>query len=113
MDTLVESLGPVFIASLALQQLIELLDPVLEKWIHSHKDWILSAISVIVGLGLAIGLNLSVMGPFGYTGPVWVDTVLTALALTGGTKWINELLKVVSYKKLELHTRTSFGTVEA
>jgi hypothetical protein len=113
MDTLVESLGPVFIASLALQQLIELLDPVLEKWIHSHKGWLLSTISLLVGLGLAIGLNLSVLGPFGYTGPAWVDTVLTALALTGGTKWINELLKVVSYKKLELHARVGIGTLEA
>ncbi len=113
METLVESLGPVFIASLAVQQLIELLDPVLEKWIHLHKGWILSAISVIVGFALAIGLNLSVMGPFSYSGPKWVDILLTALALTGGTKWINELLKVVSYKKLELHARAGIGPVEA
>ncbi len=45
------------------------------------------------------------VAPFGYTGPTWIDGLITALMLTGGTKWINELLKVVSYKKVDLHAR--------
>lgn len=105
METLVHALGPVFIASMALQQLIELLDPVLDQWIRPHKGWILSAVSFVIGLALAVGLGLSVLGPFGYRGPRWVDMLLSALVLTGGTKWINDLVKVVSYKKYELHAR--------
>ncbi len=59
----------------------------------------------MVGLCLSFGLGLVVLAPFGYTGPAWVDGLITALMFTGGTKWINELLKVVSYKKVELHAR--------
>jgi len=33
MDTLVEALGPIFVASFALQQLIELLDPLLNTFL--------------------------------------------------------------------------------
>ena len=77
MNPLVESLGPVFIVSFALQQLIELLDPILDKVIKPHKEWILSAVALLVGL------------------------LLTALFVTGGTKWLNDLLKIIAYKKQE------------
>ncbi|NOR90094.1 MAG: hypothetical protein GQ524_07545, partial [Anaerolineales bacterium] len=50
MNPLVESLGPVFIVSFALQQLTELLDPILDKVIKPHKEWILSAVALVVGL---------------------------------------------------------------
>ncbi len=105
MDTLIEALGPIFIASFALQQLIELLNPLLNMFLKSYKELILSIVALVVGLGLSFGLGLVVLAPFGYTGPAWIDGVITALMLTGGTKWINELLKVVSYKKVELRAR--------
>jgi hypothetical protein len=106
METLVEALGPVFIASMAFQQLIDLLDPLLDRWVRPHKGWIISAASFITGLVLAVGLGLRILVPFGYSGPRWVDSLLTALVLTGGTKWINDLVKVISYKKLELRARS-------
>jgi hypothetical protein len=105
MDALIEALGPIFIASFALQQLIELLDPLLNTFIKNHKELILSIVALVVGLCLSFGLGLTVLAPFGYTGPAWIDGLITALMLTGGTKWINELLKIVSYKKVELHAR--------
>jgi hypothetical protein len=105
MDTLVEALGPIFVASFALQQLIELLDPLLNTFIKSYKELILIIVALVLGLCLSFGLGLMVLAPFGYTGPTWIDGLITALMLTGGTKWINELLKVVSYKKVELHAR--------
>ena len=105
MDTLIEALGPIFIASFALQQLIELLDPLLNMFLKSFKELILSIVALVVGLSLSFGLGLFVLAPFGYTGPAWIDGLITALMLTGGTKWINELLKVVTYKKVELHAR--------
>lgn len=106
MDTLIDSLGPVFIASMALQQLLEIADPWLDKFIKSKKAIILSGVSFLVGLLLAFGLGLRVLAPFGYSVPAWIDGLITALVLTGGTKWINDLVKVIGYKKLELHSRT-------
>jgi len=47
MNPLAEALAPVFIAGFALQQLIELLDPILERIIHGQKAWILSAFAFV------------------------------------------------------------------
>jgi hypothetical protein len=106
MSPLVESLAPVFIAGFALQQLIELLDPVLERGLKTYKAWILSAVSFVVGLLLAIVLGLRVLRPFGVTRAPWLDVLLTALLITGGTKWLNDLLKIIQYRKLELRARS-------
>ena len=65
METLVKALGPVFVASFALQQLLELLDPALELLISKHKAWILSATALVVGLLLTVLLNLRVLSVFG------------------------------------------------
>jgi hypothetical protein len=105
MSPIIESLGLVFIAGFALQQLIELLDPVLERWLKADKAWVLSAVSFLVGLLLAITLGLRVLRPFGVTWAHWLDFLITALLITGGTKWLNDLLKIIQYRKLELGAR--------
>jgi len=105
MNPLIESLGPVFIVSFALQQLIELLDPILERVIKPHKEWILSAVALVVGLLLTLVLGLRVLRPFGATRMPWLDVLLTALFVTGGTKWLNDLLKIIAYKKQEAQAR--------
>jgi hypothetical protein len=101
MDELIQALAPVFVASFALQQLIELLDPILDKFIKQHKKWILSATAFVVGLALSLGLGLRILYPLGITRFAWVDMILTALFLTGGTKGINDLIKFIGYKKEE------------
>lgn len=105
MDSLLKAVGPVFVASFALQQLLELLDPVLDAIIQNHKKWILSVISFFGGLALAIGLQLRILAPLGVTVPDWADAFITALFLTGGTKGINDLLKLIGYKKQEVRAR--------
>ena len=110
MNPLVESLGPVFIVSFALQQLIELLDPILDKVIKPHKEWILSAVALVVGLLLTLGLGLRILRPFGVTSMPWLDVLLTALFVTGGTKWLNDLLKIIAYKKQEVQARAMMVT---
>ena len=105
MDPLVESLGPVFIVSFALQQLIELLDPILDKVIKPQKEWILSAVSFIFGLLLTLGLGLRILRPFGISRMAWLDVLLTALFVTGGTKWLNDLLKIIGYRKQDARAR--------
>jgi hypothetical protein len=99
MNSLIDALAPVFVASFALQQLIELLDPILEKITQVNKKWLLSAISLSSGLLLTIGLDLRILRPLGVTRLPWLDAILTALFLTGGTKAINDLIKLVGYKK--------------
>jgi hypothetical protein len=101
MNTLVEALGPVFVASFALQQLIELLDPILEVLIKRHKGWILSFVAFFAGLLLTVLLNLQVLDVFGVDRFGWLDALITALFISGGTKWLNDLLKIVQYRKLE------------
>lgn len=107
MNDFVRVFGPVFLASFALQQLIELLEPLLEMIIKKQKKWILSAVSLAVGLFLSFGLGLRVLRPFGFTRMPWVDGLLTALILTGGTQWVNDLLKIFRYKKQELRVRAA------
>ena len=99
MDKMFAVLTPAFVASFALQQLLELLDPVLDKVAKPNKKWILSAVALAVALALTFGLGLRLLAPLGYTQPEWLDGIITALFLTGGTKGINDLLKWVGYKK--------------
>jgi len=105
MNPLMESLGPVFIVSFALQQLLDLLEPILDKVMKPHKEWILSAVAFFVGLLLTLVLGLRVLSPFGFTRMAWLDVLLTALFVTGGTKWLNDLLKIIAYKRQEVQVR--------
>jgi hypothetical protein len=43
--------------------LIELLDPILDKVIKPHKEWILSGVALLVGLLLTLSLGLRVLPP--------------------------------------------------
>ena len=99
MDKVVEALAPVFVVSVALQQLLELLDPVLDAVVRPQKKWILSAVAFGVGVGASLVLGLRILGPLGVTKAVWLDVILTALFVTGGTKAFNDLMKWMGYKK--------------
>lgn len=101
MDEITKVLAPVFVSSFALQQLLELLDPVLDAVIKQHKKWILSALAFLVGLTMAVGLDLRILSPMGVPIVRWVDILITALFITGSTKGINDLIKVLAYKKSE------------
>lgn len=99
MDRLLEALAPVLVTSVALQQLLELLDPILEAAIRRHKKWVLSLIALGVGLGLSFGLGLRMLTVLGFEGPAWLDSLVTALFLIGGTRSFDDLLKWLGYKK--------------
>lgn len=107
MNPWAESLGPVVISSFALQQLLELIDPFLERFIKTNKAMAHSLLSFLAALGLSLLLELRALRPFGLTRLAWLDTLLTALLITGGTKWVNDLVKVMSYKKSELRLRAA------
>jgi hypothetical protein len=42
-----------------------------------------------------------------------LDVLLTALFVTGGTKWLNDLLKIIAYKKQEVQARAMMATQQA
>jgi hypothetical protein len=107
MNEVVIGLAPVLVASFGLQQFIDLLDPLLEHLAGRHKVWLLSLLTLLTALTLTFLLGLRALEPVGYAGPDWADGLLTALMLTGGTRWLGDLLKLLSYKKDELRARTA------
>jgi len=101
MNELVDALAPAMVVSVALQQLIELADPILDKFLKDQKKWILSAAAVVIGIALAAVLRLRILEPLGASCPDLLDLLLTAFFLSGGTKAFNDLIKIVGYKKEE------------
>ncbi len=75
MDTLVIALGPAFAAGFAVQRLLEILDPVLEKipFVKKYKKIVLGIVSFIIGLICPFGLGLRVLRPLGVGTPIlWI-----------------------------------------
>lgn len=98
-NELVDTLAPAMVVSVALQHLIELLDPVLEKFIKVHKKWILSAVSLVISLLITGLLNIRILVHFDVAGGDLLDLIITALFLSGGTKAFNDLIKLAGYRK--------------
>ena len=113
MNPWAESLGPVIITSFAIQQLLELTDPFLERFLKSKKAMAHSFVAFLVALSLSLLLDLRALRPFGLTRMPWLDTLLTALLITGGTKWVNDLVKVMSYRKNEIRLRSARQEAES
>ena len=100
METLVKALGPAFAAGLAVQQLLEVLDPLIMKIIgKADKKLILGIIAFLFGLILAFGTGLHVLEPLGVANAGTWDTVVTGLFISAGTEGINSVLKFLGYSK--------------
>jgi hypothetical protein len=96
----IEALAPAFAAGFAIQQLLELADPVLDRVIA--KDWkkpVLSLIALGVGLALAIGAHLHVLAPLGVDVDSAWDDIVTGIFISGGTQGFNSLVKWLGYAK--------------
>ena len=90
METLVTALGPVVVAAFAVQQLLELADPIFfHEQVVKYKKLILGFVSLAVGLVLAFFFGLRVMAPFGVTTADWLDAIVTAVLLSAGTEGSN------------------------
>lgn len=102
MDKLVLALGPAFAAGFAVQRLIEILDPMLDKiqFIKDNKKAVLGIVSLLVGLVLAYGAGLTVLKPLGIANlPPFLDEFTTALIVSSGTDGINSIVKFLGYSK--------------
>jgi len=98
MDKLVESLGPAFAAGLAVQQLLEILGPVLVR-IKINRKIFLSLVSLGLGFVLAAGAGLHVLQAFGVANAGIWDVVVTGLIISGGTEGFNSIMKFMGYAK--------------
>jgi hypothetical protein len=100
MDTLVKALGPVFAAGFAVQQLLEVLDPLIVKIIgNADKKLILGIVAFVFGLILAFGTGLCILEPLGVANAGLWDTIVTGLAISAGTEGVNSILKFMGYSK--------------
>jgi hypothetical protein len=99
MDTLVTALGPAFAAGFALQQLLEILDPLIEKIARDWKKMLLALVSFAFGLILAFGAGIRVLVHLGYSGGDLWDAIITALIVSAGTEGINSIMKYLGYAK--------------
>jgi hypothetical protein len=111
MDKLVMALGPAFAAGFALQRLLEILDPLLDKikLIKDNKKIILGLVSLAVGFILAFGIGLRVLQPLGVSGADPADIIVTALIVSAGTEGFNSILKFLGYTKENKKTIAAQG----
>ncbi len=99
MDSLIVALAPVFVAGLAIQQLFELLDPLLEALGKTAKSYATSIGSLILGFLLAWLGGFQVLGALAVDVNPLVEFFVTGLIISGGTEGINSLLKFLGYAK--------------
>ncbi len=102
MDLLVTALGPVFVTGFAVQQLLEIIGPLLEKITSNNekrKKVYLSLLSLIVGMALSFGAGLHVLVAFNASTPYIVDGIVSGLIISGGTEGINSIMKFLGYSK--------------
>ncbi len=99
MDKMLQALTPAFVVSFAIQQLLELISPLVERFAPANKKWVMGLLSLGLALATTFGLHVRLMAGLGMGDGGFWDGLVTALFLTGGTKGVNDLLKWVGYKK--------------
>jgi H+/gluconate symporter-like permease len=100
MNPLIESLAPVFAAGIAIQQLLEILDPLIVRIVGKRdKKLVLGLVSLVVGLVLAFGAGLRVLEPLGFYEAGTLDALVTALIISAGTESFNSIIKFLGYAK--------------
>lgn len=106
-------LAPIFAASVAVQQILEVCSVVVEKYVgESRKKAALGIIGFVVGIILTRAFGLDVMQYFNLnSGIPGIDTAVTALVLSAGTEGTNSIVKFLKYLK-EDKKATAADTLE-
>ena len=113
MDSMIMALAPVFVVGLAIQQLLEILDPVMNKLVgEGDKKLFLGVISMVVGLTIAYGSHISVLTPMGIDAGA-LDVFVTGLIVSAGTETFNSILKFLGYAKDNMKVSTVTLKAEA
>jgi hypothetical protein len=91
---------PVFAAGLAIQQLLEVMDPITSRLAaEKDKKLFLSILSLAAGAVLSFGCGLRILAPLGVMDSDFLDGVVTALITSAGTETFNSILKYLGYAK--------------
>jgi hypothetical protein len=114
MDKLIAALGPAFAAGFAVQQLLELIDPLIAQFVKDNpnrKKLILGLISLVIGILIAILPWMRILVHLAQlsdasiksfeTGGNIADIFVTGLVISAGTEGFNSILKFLGYKKEE------------
>jgi hypothetical protein len=100
---LVAALAPAFAAGFALQRLLEIVDPIVSRFVGENaKKAALGLLSLAIGLALAFKLELQILGHLGVSLSIYLDYAVTGLVVSAGTEGFNSVLKFLSYKKEEV-----------
>lgn len=100
---LIPALAPTFAAGLGIQQLGELLSPLLDRISTEYKKVVFGLISLTLGLAVAFLFDLLVLNVLlgtTYRHTNW-DFVITGVIISGGTEGVNSILKFMKFKKEE------------
>ena len=107
LDKLIPALAPLFAAGLAIQQLGELLSPVLDKISTEYKKVVFGLISLTLGLAVAFLFQAQVLNLLFDVPPddpdkyVYLDRFISGLIISTGTEGVNSILKFLKFKKEE------------
>jgi len=99
MDKLILALAPVFAAGMGIQQLGEILDPILEKIAPNNKRVVIGFLSLSIGLVVAFVGGLDALKPLSGEEHFVTNHLITGLIISGGTEGINSILKFLKYSK--------------
>lgn len=104
-NSIVQALAPAFAAGFALQQLLEILDPLFSSIVKTptSKKVLLGFVSLGIGLLFAWLADLRVLNSLiDCEKDHWlIDRVVTGLIISGGTEGFNSIMKFLGYKKEE------------
>ena len=117
MDKLITALAPVFAAGLGIQQLGEILSPLVDKISPDYKKIILGLVSLTLGLVLAFQFDLHVLNLLRVVDlkvladkHPSLDAIVTGLIISGGTEGVNSILKFLKYKKEDVKNEAATRT---
>jgi hypothetical protein len=101
-STAAAALAPAFAAGFAVQQGLQILDSFvgMEKIAPAKKTGLAGLVSLALGVVFATH-GITVLSALSTTTkyPVWVDVVVSALVISGGTEGFNSIMKFIGYKK--------------
>lgn len=99
--SVIDALAPAFAVGFAIQQLLELLDPIAGKAVHgSAKKIALGLVALAVGVIAAAYVDaIRILAALGVVTDAWIDVTITGLVVSAGTEGLNSIVKFLGYAK--------------
>lgn len=98
---------PCFVAALAVQRATELVDVFVSqakpstRWSNKKAFYLFGVFAVTFIMVACSDDVFLILNALSITTKDWIDRVVSALIISGGTETINEILKFIGYKKDE------------